>query len=211
MENASVTKSSFNMSRMLPLDMRFFQMDLGLKKAREGPRQLGSHPYGEAGTSFAVQAPNGGMRRAAALYNGIKGIATFTHWRSTMAEGPYGTRRTNPRFAFFANAEVTLRDGTSVSGQLDELSSRGCYIDALEPIPIRTKLQLRISDGTSTCELHGKVIYMHSGGGFGIFGMGVLFEEMDAEQRSAIEKWLRELAAQARKDLGNNPASRIRG
>jgi len=30
----------------------------------------------------------------------------------------------------------------------------------------------------STCELHGKVIYMHSGGGFGIFGMGVLFEEM---------------------------------
>jgi len=151
------------------------------------------------------------MRRPAVLYNGFKGIAAFTHWRSTMAEGPYTTKRANPRFAFFANAEVTLRDGTSVFGQLDELSSRGCYIDALEPIPIRTELHLRISDGTSTCELHGKVIYMHSGGGFGIFGMGVLFEEMDAEQRSAIEAWLRGLAAQARKDLGNNSVSQIRG
>src|SRR5437660_3428030 len=128
-----------------------------------------------------------------------------------MAEGPFTTRRANPRFSFFADAEVTLHDGTGVRAQLAELSSRGCYIDTLEPIPVRTKLRLRICDGMSTCELHGKVLYMHSGGGFGIFGMGVLFEEMDTEQRSAIEKWLRELAAQARKDLGNNPASRIRG
>src|SRR5438094_10431558 len=128
------------------------------------------------------------MRCAASLSNGLKGIAAFTQWRGTMAEGPYSTRRANPRFAFFANAEVTLRDGTSVSGQLDELSSRGCYIDALEPIPIRTKLQLRISVGTSTCELHGNVIYMHSGAGFGIFGMGVLFKEMYAEQRSSMGK-----------------------
>src|SRR5213078_5004828 len=128
-----------------------------------------------------------------------------------MAEAPYTTRRVNPRFSFFADAEVTLLDGTWVRGQLSELSSRGCYIDTLEAIPIRARLRLCIRDGMSTCEVHGKVIYVHSGGGFGIFGMGVLFEEMDSEQRSAIEKWLRELAAQARKDLGNNPASRIRG
>ena len=104
------------------------------------------------------------------------------------------TRRTNPRFSFFADAEVIQLDGTWVRGQLAELSSRGCYIDTLEPIPIRTKLHLRICDGMSTCELHGKVLYMHSGGGFGIFGMGVLFEEMDAEQHSAIDAWLRGLA-----------------
>ncbi len=55
-------------------------------------------------------------------------------------------------------------------------------------------------DGMSTCELNGKVIYMHSGGGFGIFGVGVLFEEMDAEQRSAVEAWLRELARHSGKD-----------
>ncbi len=121
-----------------------------------------------------------------------------------MAEGPYTGKRANPRFSFFADAEITLRDGTWVRAQLSELSSRGCYIDMLEPIPTRTKLRLRICDGMSTCELGGKVIYMHSGGGFGIFGVGVLFEEMDAEQRSAVEAWLRELAGHAGKDLGMN-------
>jgi hypothetical protein len=128
-----------------------------------------------------------------------------------MADGPYAVRRANPRFSFFADAEVTLRDGTSVRAQLAELSSRGCYIDTLEPIPIRTKLRLRISDGMSTCELHGKVIYMHSGGGLGIFGMGVLFEEMGDEQHYSIDAWLRELSRHPGKDLGENSSSQIRG
>jgi len=127
-----------------------------------------------------------------------------------MAEVPYTVKRVNPRFSFFADAEVTLRDGTGVRAQLAELSSRGCYIDSLEPIPVRTKLRLRICDGMSTCELHGKVLYMHSGGGFGIYGMGVLFEEMGAEQHSAITAWLRELAGRPGKDLGNNSVSQIR-
>jgi len=126
-----------------------------------------------------------------------------------MAEGRYKTRRTNPRFSFFAEAEVTLRDGTGVRGQLAELSSLGCYIDTLEPIPLRTKFQLRICDGTSTCELNGKVLYMHSGGGFGIFGMGVLFEEMGTEQHSAINAWLHELAGRHGKDSGNNSFTQI--
>jgi hypothetical protein len=128
-----------------------------------------------------------------------------------MADGPYTVRRANPRFSFFADAEVTLRDGTGVRAQLAELSSRGCYIDTLEPIPVRTKLRLRICDGMSTCELHGKVLYMHSGGGFGIFGMGVLFEEMGAEQQSAIDAWLHGLGGHPGKGLGKNPFSQIRG
>jgi len=131
--------------------------------------------------------------RAEVPYNGFRRTATFADWRDTMAEGPFTAKRANPRFSFFADAEITLRDGTWVRAQLSELSSRGCYIDMLEPIPTRTKLRLRICDGMSTCELDGKVIYMHSGGGFGIFGVGVVFEEMDPEQRSAVEAWLREL------------------
>lgn len=111
-----------------------------------------------------------------------------------MAEASFAVRRVNPRFAFFAEAEATLRDGTSVPGQVSELSSRGCYIDTLEPIPIGTEVRLRISNGMSACELPGKVIYMHSGYGMGIFGMGVLFGNMAAEQLSAINAWLRDLA-----------------
>jgi hypothetical protein len=151
------------------------------------------------------------MCPAAVLYNEFTRIAAFMDWRDTMAEGPYTVKRTNPRFSFFADAEVTLRDGTGVRAQLAELSSRGCYIDTLEPIPIRTKLRLRICDGMNTCELRGKVLYMHSGGGFGIFGMGVLFEEMGPEQRSAIDAWLRVLAGRAGKDFGKTSFSQIRG
>jgi hypothetical protein len=81
----------------------------------------------------------------------------------------------------------------------------------LEPIPIRTKLRLRICDGMSTCELHGKVLYTHSGGGFGIFGMGVVFEEMGAEQHSVIDAWLSRLARDPGKNLGKNSFSQIRG
>jgi hypothetical protein len=115
-----------------------------------------------------------------------------------MAETSYPIKRTNPRFSFFADAEVALRDGRKVPAQLTELSLRGCYIDALEPIPIGTKLSLRICDGMSTCELHGKVIYMHSGGGLAMYGMGVAFGEMGDEQHSAIDAWVRELAVKPR-------------
>ena len=115
-----------------------------------------------------------------------------------MAETTYPIRRSNPRFSFFADAEVTLRDGTWVPAQLTELSSRGCYIDTLEPIAIGTKLRLRISGGVSTCEFHGKVIYMHSGGGLAMFGMGVVFGEMGAEQHTAINAWVRQLAGKSR-------------
>ena len=121
-----------------------------------------------------------------------------------MTEASYAVKRAHPRFSFFADAEITLRDGTWVRAQLSELSSRGCYIDMLEPIPNRTKLRLRICDGMSACELDGKVIYMHSGGGFGVFGMGVLFEEMGAEQHSTIDAWLRQLAGRPGKGLRKN-------
>jgi hypothetical protein len=133
----------------------------------------------------------------------------FTDGRTTMA-GPYPQKRANPRFSFFADAEVTLRDGTGVLAQVAELSSRGCYIDTLEPIPSHTKLHLRICDGVSTCELQGKVIYVHSGGGFGIFGMGVVFDEMGAEQQSAIEAWLRGLAGRPPKASAKNSSDQVR-
>ncbi len=90
--------------------------------------------------------------------------------------------------------QITLRDGRLVPTQLAELSSRGCYLGTLEPIPVGTEFRLRISDGIRTCELQGEVIYLHSSGGLGIFGIGVLFGTMAAEQRSVIDAWLHELA-----------------
>jgi hypothetical protein len=51
---------------------------------------------------------------------------------------------------------------------------------------------------------------MHSGGGLGIFGMGVLFGDMGAEQHSAIDAWLHRLAGQTGKNSGKHSFTQIR-
>jgi hypothetical protein len=91
-------------------------------------------------------------------------------------------------------ADITLFDGRSVLAQLAELNSHGCYLGMLEPIPIGAEFGLRISDGIRTCELQGKVIYLHPSNGLGIFGIGVQFGKISAEQHSVIDAWLEEVA-----------------
>ena len=107
-----------------------------------------------------------------------------------MPQASYSVSRANPRFSFIAEAEVLgLRDHTRIVARVSQLSSRGCYIDTVNPVDIGTELRLRIRYGGSTCELPCKVIYTHSG-----YGMGLLFGEMTAVQHSAIKSWLDELA-----------------
>jgi PilZ domain len=113
-----------------------------------------------------------------------------------MAEATFAVKRAYPRFPFTADAEVTLRDGTSLAAEVLELSTRGCFIDALQPLPVGTELKLRISSGMSVCELPAKVIYMQPGYGMGIFGMGVVFEAMASEHFAAIESLLRDRGLQ---------------
>jgi hypothetical protein len=103
-------------------------------------------------------------------------------------------KRTNRRFSFVAEAELTrLGDGTGLLARVSELSSRGCYVDTPEAFPVDTALRLRIRYGGSTCELSGKVIYTHRG-----WGMGVCFGEMEAAQRFSLNCWLAELARKLR-------------
>jgi hypothetical protein len=114
--------------------------------------------------------------------------------KDMMANDHFAEKRADQRFSFFADGEAALGDGTSVPAQLAELSSRGCYIGTLVPIPVGAELRLRISDGVRTCELQGKVVYLHSSSGLGIFGMGVQLERMAAEERCVVDAWLRDLA-----------------
>lgn len=125
-------------------------------------------------------------------YNGS--CSDFTERNETMKEAPLAKKRANPRFDFFADAEMTLSNGTSVLGQLSELSAKGCCITTLRSIPILAEVRLRLSDGVSSCEVSGKVIYVNVGGGLGIFGIGVVFGEMSVGGHSTIDKWLRDLA-----------------
>lgn len=108
-----------------------------------------------------------------------------------MTDKAFAQKRTGQRRSFLADADIILSDGTSIPAQMDELSLHGCYLDTLEPIPVGTEFHLRIVDGEKACEFEGKVIYAHSGSGLGIFGAGVVFTGMSAEQCTAINSWLR--------------------
>ncbi|MBZ5641848.1 MAG: hypothetical protein LAO19_03735 [Acidobacteriia bacterium] len=103
-----------------------------------------------------------------------------------MAETTYSIRRTTPRFAFIAEAEVIGLGGRS---RVSELSARGCYVDTINPLPKESVVRLLIQYGPSSCEFPAKVIYTHAG-----FGMGLIFGELNAEQSSTLGVWLEELA-----------------
>lgn len=120
-------------------------------------------------------------------------MGSYRSMNMPVPQAPYAIKRAHPRFKLFADAEATLHGGKSIRGQLTELSSGGCYIHTLEPIAIGTLFLLRLCDGTRSCEFGGKAIYMHSGSGFGIFGIGVRFESMAADERSRLDAWLGEL------------------
>ena len=123
-----------------------------------------------------------------------------------MVNSHFAEKRADPRYSFFADAEVILGDGTSVPTQLAELSASGCYIGTLLPISTGTRFRIRIWDGVGTCELQGKVMYLHSSSGLGIFGMGVMLEEITAElgaaTRQAVAQYAEEVRASAFPDGG---------
>jgi hypothetical protein len=125
-----------------------------------------------------------------------------------MVNNQFAERRADPRYSFFADAEVILSDGTSVPTQLAELSARGCYIGTLLPISTGTRFRIRIWDGVRTCELQGKVMYLHSSSGLGIFGMGVLLEEIAPEERRMIDRWLHDLDGSRPQAFYSSPQQR---
>jgi|SRR3981081_404413 hypothetical protein len=107
-----------------------------------------------------------------------------------MPETQFLVSRSNPRFSFIAEAELAeLEEGTRIVARISELSSRGCYVDTVNPFPEGTKLSIRIRYGCSTCQLSGKVIYTHTG-----YGMGVHFADIAKENRTTLDAWLEELA-----------------
>ena len=107
-----------------------------------------------------------------------------------MPETVFSVSRTNPRFSFIAEAELAeVGDGPCIIARVSELSSRGCYVDTVNPFPVGAVLRVRIRYGCSTCELPGSVIYTHSN-----FGMGVRFGEALPEHRATLDSWLEELA-----------------
>jgi hypothetical protein len=100
-------------------------------------------------------------------------------------------RRSVRRCAFVASAEVTeMHSGTRLSARTSELGLGGCYIDALNPFPEGTLVQLRILRDQGVFETNAKVVYCDPR-----FGMGLAFTEIMPDQQVLLEAWLTEIVA----------------
>ena len=70
-------------------------------------------------------------------------------------------RRQHERHAFSATAEVVdLTTGARLSTRAADLNKGGCYLDMLSPLPIGSKVRIRISSDCKRIDLH------RSGAGF---------------------------------------------
>ena len=103
-------------------------------------------------------------------------------------------QRSVRRCPLVASAEVTEpHSGALLSARTSEIGLGGCYVDALNPLPEGTLVELRILRDQGVFETKAKIVYSDPG-----FGMGLAFTEMTPDQRSLLEAWLAEIVSQLR-------------
>src|ERR1700729_3069817 len=91
-------------------------------------------------------------------------------------------RRGGERHMFTAGAEVVeLKSGARFSTRTTDLGPGGCFVDTTVPFPVGSKLRVTLHKGKTTFETPGTVVYSQHG-----LGMGIAFDELDAEQRLAL-------------------------
>lgn len=97
-------------------------------------------------------------------------------------------RRTHPRYAFHAAAEVVASaSGARVKTRIRDLSKQGCYVDTDSPLPLGTTTDVRITKGGAKFEAPGRVVSQQPGK-----GMGLMFTAIPPEQHGTLESWIAE-------------------
>lgn len=104
--------------------------------------------------------------------------------------GPsYRERRSVPRYSFIASVEIIEpASDVRMSARISEISRKGCYIDILNPLPVGTKINLRVSCDQGSFLTPGKIIYTQDG-----MGMGVAFTDTPEEQLKILDSWVVDL------------------
>jgi len=101
-------------------------------------------------------------------------------------------RRLTPRYSFIASAEVAdEQSGAGVAARISELSLNGCYLDMVNPLPMRTNVLINISSGADSFRAKGRIVYVHPG-----IGAGVIFVDVPPSSQALLQRWL----AQAEND-----------
>jgi hypothetical protein len=102
-------------------------------------------------------------------------------------------RRVARRYSLILPAEVIeLSHGVKLNARTSDLSRTGCYLDTLQPLPSGSAIRIKLTQGSESIEVNGKVRYVSRG-----LGMGVQFEDqIPARQLAILESWLAMAAKQ---------------
>jgi hypothetical protein len=121
------------------------------------------------------------VHRQGAFY----GVAVFLSDHAPSANNT--ERRSNVRPLFVASTEIIdVHTGEHNRVRTSDLSTRGCYIETLNPLPLDASVRLQIQKENETVEFQAKVVSSHLGS-----GMGLVFEAMTPQQRAILARWLR--------------------
>jgi PilZ domain len=108
-------------------------------------------------------------------------------------------RRCGTRSAFVAPVEmVEMRTGSRIQARTSDLSSQGCYVDTLNPLPMGAAVRLQIHRAGMILDVLANVSARHAGS-----GMGLVFGEITETQRVVLESWLGELGLPQRTRFEN--------
>ena len=100
-------------------------------------------------------------------------------------------RRSNDRQMFTVTAEVVeFVTGARFSTRTMDLGPGGCFVDTTNPLPVSTKVQIKLSKGHTVLQTGGTVVYSQNG-----LGMGIAFSNLEPEQQAALDTWLSGMAA----------------
>jgi hypothetical protein len=98
-------------------------------------------------------------------------------------------RRTDPRYPVAAMAEATdLKSHTRITGRISDIGVGGCYFEVMSPFGVGAELKVRITRNHQTVTANAKVLYSTGG-----MGMGLLFSNVDPDQRHILNGWVGEL------------------
>jgi hypothetical protein len=90
------------------------------------------------------------------------------------------------RRTIFDTVQFTETQSESTGkARISDLSLTGCYIDTINPLPLGTKLRVRLKLRGTSIEVPATVARVEPN-----MGMGVAFGELTADQIALIEKWL---------------------
>jgi len=100
-------------------------------------------------------------------------------------------RRSAPRYPLILSAEVSDKASSAKhTGRTADISTTGCYIDTLNPIPAGSAVRVRLQHENEFFEADARVVYVSPG-----LGMGLAFAPTVApDQQAVLNRWLQEVA-----------------